>query len=163
VLLEGADEEIHEWISSDLVDVGFSVIPAPHLQGQMVATDEMLLVVPRSHRLASQSTISLAQIVDEPFLMPKAGCELLIRDLFRHARIPAPKIVLEVFEMTTLIALVREGLGITIVPQLPIVPEPEGITTLKLNPPALRYINLLYKPGHPKSLIVRAFIEEVVH
>lgn len=115
VLLEGTDQEVREWVLSHIVDVGFAGIPLKGLYTQLVAKDELLLVVPHAHQLALHKTVSLKQIAVEPFLISKGGCEPFIRQLFRTAQV-TPHVTLEVREMTTLLSLVQEGLGVTIVP-----------------------------------------------
>lgn len=164
VLLEGTDQEIYDWVLSQVVDVGFAGMPPKGRQGictQLLATDEMLLVVPQAHQLASHSTVRLDQIAMEPFLMSKGGCEPLIRQLFRTARV-APRVMLEVREMTTLLSLVKEGLGLTIVPQLALPSSLAGVELVGLDPPAHRRVGLILNPDHPSTPAMKTFAEEVI-
>lgn len=163
VLLEGTDQEIYEWVSSQVVDVGFAGMPPEgrkRLCTLPLATDEMLLVVPQAHQLASHPTVRLEQIAVEPFLMSKGGCEPLIRQMFRTARV-TPLVLLEVREMTTLLSLVKEGLGITIVPQLALPSSPAGVELVSLAPPAHRRVGLILNLNRPCTPAMKTFAEEV--
>lgn len=159
-LLEGADPEVHAWMLSGLVDIGFCVFSHPNLESHQVAADEMLVVVPEQHPFSAYKSITARQLAGEPFLMPTAGCEPLIQTFFQTADV-TPQIRLEIREMTTLISLVKEGLGISIMPQLLLTPLPDGIKTIRLKPKVQRQIMLLLNPGQAQSAATQAFIQEL--
>ena len=135
-------------------------MPIKGLRTQPIAIDEMLLVLPQAHQLASHTAVRLEQIAAEPFLMSKGGCEPLIRMLFKTAGIK-PQITLEVREMTTLLSLVKEGLGVTIVPQLALPPAPAGIALVALDPPAQRQVGLILNSNRPCTPAMKVFVEAI--
>ncbi|GAB4213318.1 MAG: LysR family transcriptional regulator [Synechococcales cyanobacterium] len=159
-LLEGADPEIDEWLLSGLIDIGFCVFSHPNLESHRIAVDEMLVVVPEHHLLTAYKAITPRQLAREPFLMPVAGCEPLIQSFFSKAGV-IPQVRLEIREMTTLISLVKEGLGVSIMPQLLLTPLPDGIKTIRLKPNVQRQIMLVLNPGQPQNAATKAFIQEL--
>lgn len=160
VLLEATDQEVREWVLSHVVDVGFAGMPLKGLRAQPIAMDEMLLVLPQAHQLASHTTVRLEQIAAEPFLMSKGGCEPLIRMLFKTAGVK-PQITLEVREMMTLLSLVKEGLGVTIVPQLANFHKPLSLRgsnescCRQLNPVLFLPVSLVWKAFPHRRLTLR--------
>lgn len=83
VVVEGTDQEVRDWVSAGIVEIGFAALPQRGLHCRIVARDEVLLVVPKKHRLADRVSVRLSEIKDDPFLMSKAGCEPMIQNLFR--------------------------------------------------------------------------------
>ena len=157
VLVEGSDQEVREWLLSGIVEVGFAALPQKGLKSKVVASDEMLLIVTKGHRLAGRTSARLTEIRDEPFLMSKAGCEPMIRAMFRAAGI-APRVALEVREVSTLLALVREGLGVSLVPELAIPPDARGLARISLEPRSVRRLGMLMAPKAPRSPALSAFL-----
>jgi len=84
----------------------------------------------------------LKEIGQEPFLMSKGGCEPMIRALFAKAGL-APNVAFEVRDISTLVAMVREGLGVSLIPELAIPKDAGGIVTARLKPRARRKLAML--------------------
>ena len=157
VLVEGTDQEVREWVLAGIVDVGFAALPQKGLKSKVVASDEVLLIVPKRHRLAGRTSARLSEIRDEPFLMSKAGCEPMIRAMFRAAGI-MPRVALEVREVSTLLALVSEGVGLSLVPELAIPPDARGLARVSLEPRSVRRLGMLVAPEAPRSPVLSAFL-----
>lgn len=157
VLVEGTDQEVRDWVLAGIVEIGFAAVPQKGLTSRKIASDEVFLVAPKAHRLAGRSSVLLADIEDEPFLMSQAGCEPMIRSLFRSAGI-GPRVVLEVRDVSTLLALVREGVGVSLVPELAIPPGTRGIATVPLDPRRSRNLGVLLAPKSPQSPAAGAFL-----
>jgi DNA-binding transcriptional LysR family regulator len=157
VLVEGTDQEVRDWVLAGIVEIGFAALPQKGLTSRKIAWDEVFLVVPKAHRLAGRSSARLADIKDDPFLMSQAGCEPMIRSLFRAAGI-SPRVVLEIRDVSTLLALVREGVGVSLVPELAIPAGTRGISTVSLEPRSARSLGVLFDPKAPLSPAARAFL-----
>lgn len=158
-VFEGADREVSNWIEQRTVDVGVVSGPCPGLETVPFAEDEMLAVVPSGHRLAGRESVTIPDFAREPFLLSVGGCEPIIRRLHDQHHVPlAP--VSRVTDMRTLLAMVREGLGVSIVPALSIGTSPDGITAMPLRPRAPRSLLLAAKDPDPGPA-ARTFLSSV--
>ena len=115
VLFEGTDEEVVEWLGARAIDVGVVTLPCKAFDTADLISDDMLVMIPAAHRLARRPRLRLRAVASEPFIMSKGGCEPLIRRVFRSAGLSL-RIRYEVREMATILGMVKEGLGVTIVP-----------------------------------------------
>ena len=101
-----------------------------------------------------------AQLGIEPFILPQGGCEPLIRAIFRAAGI-TPRVQFEVRDMATILAMVQEELGVTLVPALALPLAPiGGVRALPLDPPVQRPIGLVVRSRAAASPAVTAFIQQ---
>lgn len=87
--------------------------------------EKFYAVIPDKHRLASRSSISLAELNREPFLLLKEG------HCFRDSVIAAcqkakmsPSIVFESGQFATILAMVSAGMGVSAVPAMAVRPQP---------------------------------------
>ncbi|MDR3426342.1 MULTISPECIES: LysR family transcriptional regulator [Silvimonas] len=97
--------------------------------------DPMLVALRDDHPLAGQSSISLAQLRTEPFVMyPESAGTGIYRHIARlcHDVGFTPNVVQEASEGTTLIGLVAAGLGVSILPAPLSCIRVEGVQYLPL-------------------------------
>lgn len=162
-LVEGTDQEVLEYISSRAVDVGFVTLPAGEFETVPVAEDRLLAVLPGWHPLSDAVTVSIERLAEEPFVMSKGGCEPLISSAFRSAGCE-PDTRFEVQDMETIFAMVGEGLGVTVVPELVLPRHPEtlaGLRTVPLDPPVRRRLALAIRSLDAAPPAATAFVELV--
>lgn len=159
ILFEGKDDEVREWIQTRAVDIGVVVLPAEDLETVSIAQDEFLAVVAHNHQLANQSQINLHQISHEPFIMSKAGCQPLILSMFRQAKV-TPKIQFEIIDLQTIFAMVQEGMGVTIAPEMALPSELSGLHVMSLEPKQLRHLALAIPSWETATPAVVSFLNE---
>lgn len=148
-LWEGTDQEVERWITDNLVDLGVRASLTPPEPGDLtLACDEMVAVVDQAHPLVNEATIELADLSDDPLLVSDGGCEPLLADLHDKAGLPL-RVDQRIREMSTLLAMVREGLGVTIVPALSTTGA-HGVITLPLLPRTKRYLTVI-SPNDPPT------------
>lgn len=152
--LDGTNQEVRHWIYSGAVHAGFVSLPDDEFETTPLLEDEMLLLVPKQHPLAKQSSISVEMLRHESFIMTKGGCEAFILKLL--APVP-PDIRYEVKETATILKMVEQGLGITILPRLALPVELKGISVLSLEPRRFRQLGLAVNTPHIPAA-VRQFI-----
>jgi DNA-binding transcriptional LysR family regulator len=140
-IFEGTDQEVSGWAADRTVDLAVVASPRPDLETVPLAEDEMLAVVPSAHRLADRKDVSVADLAGEPFLLSAAGCEPAIRALHEQHRVPLDP-ASRVTAMSTLLTMVHEGLGVSIIPALSLGAQQPGITALPLRPRAPRTLLL---------------------
>ncbi|MBA2681632.1 MAG: LysR family transcriptional regulator [Ktedonobacteraceae bacterium] len=159
VLLEGSDQEVRAWIEARIVDVGVVTLPTQGVVVTPIAHDEYFAVVPPTHPLANASSVPLELLTQEPFILSGGGCGLLIKDLFYKAKV-VPRIQLEVRETGSVLAMVQEGMGISIVPEMALPPQlPSGIKTLHLQPAAWRHVALAVLSRETISPATKMFLQ----
>ncbi len=147
VLLEGSDEEVRRCLADGVIDAGVVADlekPAASRHagaGAVLAHDNMVAVLDPQHPLAGQPEVALADLSDDEFLMSDGGCEPLLRLMYEAAGVelrPARRIR----DMPTLLALVRERLGVTVVPTLALS-RLDGVVAVPVTPAARRTLRLV--------------------
>lgn len=159
VLSEGTDQEVEDWLGTGTVDVGFLALPSGASEAREIVRDALLVLLPREHALASKSSLRIDQLVGVPFIMSKAGCEPLIREVF--ARFGAePSVRYEAREVPTILGMVEEGLGISIIPELALPNVTERLRPVPLDPPVRRSLGVVTSSPENLSPAVEAFLRE---
>ncbi|MDP5273931.1 LysR family transcriptional regulator [Chengkuizengella axinellae] len=159
-LYEGGYDEIKSWITSGIVDVGFITLPNSDFDTDFVLKDELYIVLSKEHPLSVHPFLSLDEIEDEPFIMPKAGCEILVKESFKRDHLK-PNIAYEISNNHTILAMVEEGLGISIVPKLTIPINLTNVELIKPEPLIFREIGIAVRSFSSAPPAVKSFIETV--
>jgi DNA-binding transcriptional LysR family regulator len=163
VLFEGAMHEVGEWIESSIVDVGFVILPAPEITSTLITTDELCVLVPPGHRLDTQKAVTPRELREEGFIMEKTQCtfRLMQRAGFESNK-TRPHIRYQASDSATILAMVREGLGITLMPRMMLPQKLEGVVALPLDPPFHLQIGLAVKSQRMASPGANLFIQTAV-
>jgi DNA-binding transcriptional LysR family regulator len=144
-VLEGSDPEVLDWVRTGAVDVAVVAEPAEELLTAPLATDELLAVLPLDHARAEQDAIPIAALAQEPFIMPAGGCEPIISALARDAGVRLRRHY-EVRDTTSILAMVRERLGVSVMPELSVPDDRHGVRLVPLDPSAQRHLALAVLP-----------------
>lgn len=163
-LRDGVADRILELIRTREVDFGITSVGAsdPGFELTPIGTDRIVAVLPRSHPLARRRRLTLAAIVDHPLILMDRDSSV------RHAvdatyasagRMAAP--MFEATFMATAVALVRAGLGITLLPSS--AHEVRTAADLGVrpidHPGLLRTIGVMRLKGRSLSPAAEAFVE----
>ena len=110
-----------------------------------VAAEPLVAALPESHPLAAAERVTLAEVAAEPFIMyapfeARYFHDLLV-ELFSGAGV-APSYVQHRAQVHSLLALVRAGLGIALVPDAARNLHCHGIVLRPLDPPPVRPVEL---------------------
>ncbi|AIQ12261.1 LysR family transcriptional regulator [Paenibacillus durus] len=157
VLFDGDDKEVSDWLYDRVIDVGFVAQLNRNDNFIPLTKDKMVLVLPKNHPFGDFPSISVEKFSDLPFIMSKGGCEPFIREIFAHAGL-SPSVQFEVRDTSTILSMVQEGLGITIVPELALPDSLPNIEVIDLKPTYWRHLGL-HCPYLDEALpAVRTFI-----
>lgn len=156
-LYEGSYSEIREWVENGVIDIGFVSLPIKGLETIPLLKDKLVVLLPEGHPLHTNTSINIEQLSQEPFIMPKAGCELLIKERFQSHGVK-PTIQFEVEDNQTIISMVQEGLGLTVVPQLTLPNWLTRVSKVELVPETYRQIGLAVKTIKNSTPAVKEFI-----
>ncbi|MCA1866576.1 LysR family transcriptional regulator [Agrobacterium genomosp. 3] len=119
-ITEGTARDAVMQLRADRLDVAF-VAGKPELPDchtRLIWTEPLMAVLPEQHRLAGQSAIAWADLVGETFLVRHGGTGPQVHDhivLRLAGRWPAPSILRFDVGRGTLLSMVGQGFGITIV------------------------------------------------
>ena len=157
----GDYSEIESWVADGLVDFGFLPYPPQEpredLAREVVATDELMAVVPQGHELAAREAISLAGLAAEPFILLERGSDNEISPLFETAGLSLT-VCLSTWDDYAIMSMVENGLGVSILPNLILTRCPYRIERRPLDPPVTRDLAAIYRPGL-LSTSARAFLD----
>lgn len=158
VLFEGTDQEVLGWLQERIIDIAFVTLPQSNFETVPVSKDCLYAVIHAEHPKAKTQLIELQTMINEPFIMSKGGCEPLITKVFCSLQLK-PNIQYEVRDMTTILAMIREGLGWTIVPEKALPHSLENVAAIPLSPTVWRNIGIAFHPNQ-QSYAAKMFIEE---
>ena len=120
----------------------------------------LYVLVPSGHRLSSREAVSAADLLDEGFILEKTQCALRVLGqagfAFGESK---PAIRYEARDSATVLAMVREGLGITLAPRQMLPARLEDVRALRLDPPHPLRLGLAYKERATLSRAARLFVE----
>ena len=157
----GDYSEIESWVADGLVDFGFLPYPPQEpredLAREVVATDELMAVVPQGHELAAREAISLDELAAEPFILLERGSDNEISPLFETAGLSLT-VCLSTWDDYAIMSMVENGLGVSILPNLILTRCPYRIERRPLDPPVTRDLAAVYRPGL-LSTPARAFLD----
>lgn len=158
-LAEGDYDEIDRWILSGSVDFGFVSLPA-HKSFEVIplVKDEIFCILPAEHPLKHGKKISLAQIEKEPFIMPKWGSNDDVRRLLHENNIK-PQVRYEVAEDQAIIAMVQNGLGISIMPEMVLRHKAQSVCIVSLEKPAYRTLGVALNSAKNASPAAAKFLD----
>ncbi len=156
-LFEGEDDEVAAWLTGGTVDLAVLVDPPPG-SGATIGQDVFHALLRRDHPLAGQDTVSVTDLADDPFLLSAGGCEEPIRELYRLAHTPLTP-THRIRDMGTLLAMVRAGVGVSVVPGLAAAMLDPHLVLVPLDQRVTRDLVLAGPPGRPWHPAVTAIIE----
>ncbi|WP_285373558.1 LysR family transcriptional regulator [Pseudomonas sp. lyk4-TYG-107] len=164
VALEVSDDEVETLLAAGLVDVGVVLNPAPERNAGPLGRDAWVAVVPAGHPLALRGTeqgVSLPELTALPFVLATGGCSTNARSLAAEAGLQLQDVRVEVREWSSAFTLVRENLGVTLVPEMTLPAERQGLRVIALQPRIERVFSLVLPAGQTPPATVQALLDLV--
>ena len=150
---------IPEWTASGQIDFGFINPNADtNLNTKTIKDGEMLAVLPKNHPLAKKKSISLSDLIDEPYILLEEGHYSEPMAAFETAGI-IPNIQYTIHDDYAIMMMVEEGLGVSILAELILRRTNYDIICLPLNPPITRTLAVGYKDWDSLPIASKYFIE----
>jgi DNA-binding transcriptional LysR family regulator len=151
------------------IDVGVLPAPAPGkgFETELLIGAPLILALPAGHRLARRKTVPLRLLAAEPFVSFPMTMKTRLLAMTTEACTNAgfiPTVIQEAQQVSTLLALVSSGLGITIVPRWVAALHPPGIAYREIAPAGPRYdLLLVWQEGNTDSALLnfRAVVSQV--
>lgn len=138
------DVRLDERTSVDIVralqagelDVGLVRLPlleVAHVDTRVIDRDELHAAVPEASPFARAGTVPLEALANEPFILQsRVSLFHALALMACHDAGFAPRLVQEVAQLSTLLSLVRGGLGVALVPARAASSLPQGVRLLRL-------------------------------
>ncbi|WP_339542274.1 LysR family transcriptional regulator [Pseudomonas sp. JAI120] len=160
--LDVTDNEVLTLLDADLIDLGVVLNPRPERNATVLGRDLWLAVLPANHTLAQRSvdaTVSLEELLAQPFVLATGGCTANARSLGAAAGLSLSDIRVEVREWNSAFSLVREGVGVTLVPEMALPVQRNGLRVMPLKVPLHREFALVGSPTRPPSAAGSALLK----
>jgi DNA-binding transcriptional LysR family regulator len=119
--------------------------------------DELCAILPTSSPMGRRRQISIRDLAAEPFIMSRYTSEPLLQAAYARHHL-TPSIRFEVQDRETLVSMVREGLGFSIVPRLAFPASLPGVTLVPITPRIHRELGLAIRDSEHASNALRAFV-----
>ncbi len=158
-MLMGDYDEVEKWIDEGRVDCGFLRLPAVgDLDVISLKKDEYKAVLPADHPLAEKEFLDYEDLNGQPFLLLEHGGKTEVSELLEknHAH---PNIRFTTWEDYAIMAMVEQGLGIGVLPEMILKRIPYQIEVRPFRNPYFREIGLAVKNRTKLTLATEKFIE----
>lgn len=157
----GDYHDVDQWLREGTVDVGFVALPGPEgMRAIPLAEDPLVAILPKDHPLAAFERIPIEKLDRDPFISLLQSSAHDIHRALDNAGIH-PNIKYTTKDDYAILAMVEQGLGISIVPQLLIRGRIQNLAVRPLVPNASRTIALAIPEGESLP-VVSAFAQTAV-
>ena len=162
VLQQGEYTSIPGWVKAGTIDFGFVNADAvSKIDGRVLYKDEMVAVLPKGHALARCKEISLRQLSEEPFILLDEGEYSVPMYAFEQENLK-PNIEYKVYDDYSILAMVRQGLGISIMYRLVLDGFEDGLEIRPILECPERKVGLVWDKWETMSVASRRFAEFII-
>lgn len=154
--------DVNRWLAEGSIDVGFLALPTEtDCECIPLAQDRLLAVLPKDHPMASLPRFPVAQVQNEHFISLLESSDMDARSVLTAAGV-RPNIRFTTKDDYAIIAMVEQGLGMSIMPELLLRRLSENVVTLELIPRSSRLIGIAIPNASRSSPATRSFADFVV-
>lgn len=162
VLQQGEYTGISEWIQSGRVDFGFiNQSAAKGIKTEPLYEEQMLAVAPQNHPFAARESVSLSEIAEEPFILLDEGEHSVPLTAFAQNSLK-PNISYKVTDDYTILAMVRQRLGVSMIYERVLQGYEQGLTIKRIDEQPKRVIALAYKNRDVLPLAASKFVDFII-
>jgi len=161
-LLNGDYHDVEQWLREGSVDLGFVNVPAElNCETVSLMEDRLLAILPKDHKFASYPKFPLVECETEAFITLLETSNHDAQRALDAAGIK-PNIKYSTKDDYAIIAMVEQGLGISIMPELLLKGRHDDIEIRELVPPSKRMIGLAICETSAQSPATRKFADYIV-
>ncbi|MFI6088434.1 LysR family transcriptional regulator [Streptomyces sp. NPDC051218] len=136
--------------------------PSTGLAWTTLMEDPLHVVLPDTHRLAGRTSLDIAELAAEPWVL---GCLKTEAYLRRHAESAGfdPEVRSTTTDYFFARSLVAAGVGISLIPSIALTPRIAGVRTIPIAPPApTRHIGVatILRRRHPQVMTLVAALQD---
>ena len=161
-LLNGDYHDVEQWLNDGSVDVGFVALPTGvDCECIPLMEDRLLAILPLHSRFETYPKFPLVECETEPFISLLESSDHDARRALEAAGVK-PNVRFYTKDDYAVIAMVEQGLGISIMPELLLKGRHDALQVLPLVPEAKRTIGLAIAAGDRAGPATRRFADYVV-
>lgn len=161
-LLNGDYHDVDHWVQEGSVDIGFINMPSSlDCECITLMEDRLLAIVPEESRFAAYPKFPLIECETEPFISLLESSDHDARRALDAAGVK-PNVRFYTKDDYAIIAMVEQGLGISIMPELLLKGRHDRLKVLPLQPEAVRTIGLAVASKGPAALKFAEYVVDFV-
>lgn len=151
------EDSMHDWLNNDDLDIIFTDRDHPDntTQWYPIMEDEYVVAVPE-RMLPEKWVITKEELYAFPFIQIN---EAVLDEYFDYSKFKEI-IRIQSIENETAVSMVKENIGVTVLPRLTLQNSPAGVKVLELTPKLTRTIGIQYKRGN-LSLTTQRFLKHM--
>ncbi|WP_243422828.1 LysR family transcriptional regulator [Pseudoflavonifractor phocaeensis] len=150
--------EIEDLIRRGEVDCGFLRVPAGEgLDTIPLRQDRLLAALPPDHPLAHAPCYPIARFTQEPYIRISEERDMEISRIFQEEGV-RPNLQYNVNDDFAILAMVEQGLGVSIMPELVLRDSNRRFSAIPLDHPRFREIGLAVRSGKAPSPLTSHFL-----
>ena len=152
---------IEQQLLEGSLDLGFTCIDAiQQVQYQELYYDEMFALVPQNHVLAKYNVLGMKQIAKYPFIQLDEGEYSLPINMFHSLNLPV-QIKHKVYDDSTILAMIRQNLGISILYQNALS-DYDDLCLIPIQENLFRHVGIAYNNYDTLSYAGKTFLDFIL-
>lgn len=163
VIRSGSSAEVAGWVEKGELDVGIVTLPpdSDALESRKLYAQRFVLLLPKGHRLAGRSRVSLQRLEKEQFVLLQSDTRTGARlSAYFHEQGFEPHVVMDSGSFEVIKRYVLDGLGVSFVPETVLTPaDRPRFSTVKVAGLPRIEIGAVWPRGVYQREIVRTFLE----
>lgn len=160
-LHHGTNVQNMAWAESGRVDCSFVIMPAVgKLQTIFLRRDPIVAVLPEGHPLCGERVFPLAELAKQPYVELYEGVEDEMSAVFTTNHL-TPNTQFVESDDYAVIAMVEQGLGISVLPQLVLKGTSRRVVGKQLEVPAFRDLGVAFRDEKLLTNSAKRFLEYV--
>jgi len=162
VLSQGEYTSIGKWVQNCNVDFGFvSTEAVSDIKMKALFQDEMMAVLPMNHHLAKKNSVSLKELAQESFILLDEGEYSVPLNAFKINGI-VPDIEYKVYDDYSILAMVRQGLGVSAMYSMVLRGFEDGLEVRPINERPERSVAIAWQNWDTMPFASRRFAQFVI-
>lgn len=150
--------EFADWISSDEIDIGFAdETQAGYYEWSHIQNDEIYAAIHSSDPISKNQRVLIETLITNQVLLPTAGGKSTPERILKGLQIKR-KILVPSSSGETLLSLVSQGLGVTLVSRLYLNRQPDNVHLIPIDPPIIRKLGIFAKSFKDLNPMAKKFI-----
>lgn len=162
ILKQGDYTSIYKLIKEGQVDFGFlTPKTSGNLKMKIIKSGEMGAIVSSSHKMANKKIVRIEDLVKDPFILLEEGSYSEPLEAFKKA-LCYPSIKYRIHDDNTIMTMVEENLGISILSKLIMEKTNFNIVYLPIQPKIERIIGIAYQDEFSLPIASKYFINFIL-
>lgn len=157
-IIDGDSDDIQDWILDYKVDCGFASFTSPHKNLKVTSLKEDLLkvVLPENHPFTQMDKVALSTLNNEHFIVPGEGMGADVGEIIKRNDLDLNILYQTKSDHATL-AMVENGIGISILPELLLNDVQENIVSKEFEEKTFRTLSFATLKSKQRTALISIF------